>query len=408
MPFSLFLALRYLRPKRSLVSVVTLLSVLGVTLGVMVLVIVLSVMSGFDQMWSEKILGFNAHVTITKWGEIEDSEQLCEELSAVESVTGAAPFIQGLVFVNVGERIFTPLLRGIDPELEKTISQVPKHMVEGTFDVEEDQVILGADLARRLNVYIGDSLLVYSSDTFTTPDRIRLPEELEVVGIFEIGMYDFDMGYIMTTLSTARDLQGMESGVNGVQVMSNRPDPEDAELVAGMIRAKLGRDYNVKTWMEMNRQMFAALRVEKNMMSFLLFFIVLVAAFGITNTLITVTVQKTHEIGLLKSLGFPPLSIMNVFLWQGWVAGILGNFFGVGLGVLVLHYRNAIMSWTSKSFGWELLPKELYHLSEIPAQTRWDDVCLIVLMVMVFCTVAGAVPAFRAARLDAARALRYE
>ncbi len=406
LPFPLFLALKYLKPKRTFVSVITVISVLGVMLGVAVLVIVLSVMSGFDHMWRDRILSFNAHITVSGVGGLEEPSEWIDRIEAVEGVSGAAPFVEGLAFIQQNERIFTPIIRGIEPEYERRVSRVPDHMVVGDFDVAFDDIILGHDLAMQIGARVGDELLVYSPQHFASPNEIRLPEALIVAGIYELGMWDFDMGYALTSLGMARELQGMESGVHGIQVMT--VDPYRAHLVAQRLQAELGPDYTVRTWMELNRQLFAALRVEKNMMFFLLIFITIVAAFGITNTLITLTVQKTREIGLLKSLGFSAGQIMRVFFWQGWIQGVLGTVLGIGSGLWILRHRNNLMFWLSEQFGWELFPKELYHLSEIPASTSGSDLIFIAIAVMVICTLAGIVPAYRAARLDPAQALRNE
>lgn len=406
LPFSLYIALKYLRPKRSFLSVVTVLSVLGVLLGVAVLIVVLSVMNGFDEMWRDKILGFNAHLTIMDYPTLEADKEWIRGLDRIEGVLGAAPFIQGLAFLNHNDAVFSPFLRGIDPDLEKKISQVPLHMLEGAFSVEDEGLLLGADLAARMGVRVGDVVLVSSPQSFAKADALRLPEEMTVRGIFRLDMFDFDVGYALCSLSSARSLFGVPSGVHGVQVMTD--DPERAPFTKQRLAEALGPRYDIRTWMEMNRPLFAQLRVEKNVMFFLLIIITVVAAFGITNTLITVAVQKTREIGLLKALGFSSGSVMRVFFWQSWIAGLLGTVSGIGTGLLILKYRNEMMDFMNRRLGMELLPKEFYRLSEIPSSTSAGDIAVVALTVMLICTLAGIIPAYRAARLDPARALRYE
>lgn len=407
LPFSLFLALKYLRPKRTFLSVVTVLSVLGVLLGVAVLIIVLSVMTGFDEMWRNKILDFNAHLTVSVRGDLDgDEENLCTAIEAVPGVKGAAPFLQSLVFIQKPNgQVETPLIRGVDPEREARVSRIPQSIVEGGFSVANGDVVIGRDLAHRLNVGVGDSLTVYSPATFLTEDEIRLPTEMRVAGIFEIGMWEFDMGYVVASLWEARDFCG-GTGMEAIQVMTE--DPYAADAVAAELRSRLGPGVRVSTWMEQNRQLFAALRVEKNMMFFLLIFITIVAAFGITNTLITVTVQKTREIGLLRSLGFSSGAIMRVFFWQGWIEGVLGTTLGIATGLVVLKYRNDLLHLLNDRFGMQLLPEELYHLAELPSHTVPGDVALVAVSVLVICTLAAVIPAWQAAKLDPVRALRYE
>jgi len=407
LPVSLFLALRYLRPRRTFISAVTVISVLGVTLGVAVLVVVLSVMSGFDDMWREKILGFNAHVMVTgSRGVIYDIDRLIAEVERVEGVKAAAPFVQGLVFLQHNDSVYTPMLRGVDPCRESRVSQIPRSIIAGHFDVTGTALVVGADLARELRLRVGSRVLVYSPAGFISEEEIRLPEEMIVRGIFEVGMWDFDMGYVLSSLEAARDLYGLEEGVHGLQVMT--ADPFQAAEVAQNIAQTIGPGYRVMTWMQLNRQLFAALRVEKNMMFFLLIFITVVAAFGITNTLITLAVQKTREIGLMKALGFPSGTIMRIFLWQGWISGVIGTGLGLALGLMALDYRNEILRFLSARLGLDLFPKELYRLSEIPARTSLEDLVTVIVAVLVICTLAGVIPAYRAARQDPARALRYE
>lgn len=405
-PFALFLALKYLRPKRTFVSVVTLISIIGVMLGVAVLIIVLSVMSGFDDMWRDKILGFNAHITVEGYSSIENPRELIELIERDPDVVAASPYCLGLAFIQHNQAVHSPFLKGIDPEMEQATTRIADHMVAGEFSVIDQEILLGRDLARRMGVGVGDDVLVYSPQQFAEANEFHLPEELRVAGIFDVGMWDFDMGYLLCSMEVARDLVGIDSGVQGIQVMTVAP--YKAAEVGQRIAQELGSGFLVRTWMERNQQLFAALRVEKNMMFFLLMFITLVAAFSIMNTLITVTVQKTSEIGLLKALGFSSRSVMWVFFWQGWISGLIGLLAGTGLGLYVVAERNNLMRFLSDNFNLELFPKGLYRLSEIPASTNPSDLAVIAVTVMLICTLAGIVPAWRAARLNPAEALRYE
>ncbi|MEI6515026.1 MAG: ABC transporter permease [bacterium] len=406
MPFSLFLALKYLKPKRTYFSVVTIISVLGVLLGVAVLIIVLSVMTGFDDMWREKILGFNAHLTVTTSGSVTGEEDVMAQLGRIPGMAGVAPSTEGQVVIQHENRMFTPMLRGVDPVREGAVSQIPASVTQGKFSVQANEVVIGVDLARRMGVGVGDKLLINSPRSFVSRDEITLPEECRVSGIFEVGMWEYDSGFVFCSMEKSREVFGVESGVGSIRLMAR--DPYRAQEVARQVRERLGPDFVVTTWMEQNRQLFSALRVEKNMMFFLLIFITIVAAFGITNTLITVTVQKTHEIGLLKAIGFPAGSIMRIFFWQGWIEGMIGTLSGVGTALLVLHYRNDLLRWMSDTFSLELFPKELYRLSEIPSRTAPMDVLVVAGSVVVICTLAGLIPAWRAARLDPVLALRHE
>ncbi|HKL22225.1 MAG TPA: ABC transporter permease [Tichowtungia sp.] len=406
--FSIFMALKYLKPKRSFLSVVTLLSLTGVMLGVAVLIVVLSVMTGFDETWREKILSFNAHVKVTEYGGvIHQPQKLMEMVKDQDGITGAAPNLEGLVFIQTeNDKVHTPMLRGIDPKLERTVSKVPDSVVKGEFSVGYGEIVIGRDLALRLGLDVGDTLLVYSPQNFVSQEELRLPEELTVSGIFDVGMWEFDANVVLTSLATARSIYDVEQGVHNIQIMTEKP--MQAPRIAHELQEKLGPYFDARSWIDLNRQMFTALQTEKNMMFFLLIFITIVAAFGITNTLITLTVQKTHEIGLLKALGFANRRIVGIFLWIGAVQGVIGTGLGLGLGLLALKYRNELLNFISAQFRVDLLPKELYQLSQIPAHTTASDVTIVCTTVLIICTLAGLVPAWRAARLEPVEALRNE
>ncbi|MBL7076384.1 MAG: ABC transporter permease [Kiritimatiellae bacterium] len=406
LPFSFFLALKYLRPKRSFTSVVTVISVLGVLLGVAILVIVLSVMTGFDNMWRQKILSFKPHLTVTSmYGPVEEEERLCTEIETIDGITGAAPNIQTRVLLQYEGRLMAPVVLGVPAERVGRISRVADHMFRGTFSLDADSIVLGVDLAGSMGIRVGDTVLLYSPMNVVSMDEMYLPEELIVAGIFDMGMRDFDSGFVFTSLGVARDLVGMDSGAHGVYVMT-----EDAfrfDEYATLLRDKLGPAYDVRTWQQVDSLLFDALRHEKAMMFILLVFITIVAIFCVTNTLIVITVQKTGEIGLLKALGFSSFKIMSAFVWLGWIQCLVGIVSGIGTGLLVLNNLGNIVAALT-SIDVEVFPKAIYGLSEIPWSTSPREIINIAAFVMVFCTLSSILPAYRAARLDPVQALRQE
>jgi lipoprotein-releasing system permease protein len=415
LPFPLFLALKYLKPQRSFVSVVTLISVAGVMLGVAILVIVLSVMTGFDDMWREKILSFKPHLTVTRYGNvIPDEEGLCRRLQQYPGVRGVAATVETRVLLQhdstlsreTGEqRIVAPVVIGITPERAASISRVQDHMAFGRFDLEGDSILLGSDLAYALGVRVGDRVLLYSPMNVINRDEMYLPEELSVSGIFDMGMRDFDGDYVFTSIEVARELVGLKHGARSAYLMLN--DPFRFEDLAARIQRDLGDEYDVRTWKEIDTVLFSALSNEKTMMFVLLVFITVVAIFCVTNTLIVITVHKTGEIGLLKALGFSSRGIMAAFVWHGWIQCLAGIAAGIGGGLLVLHNLKGIVAALA-SLRIDVFPKEIYGLSEIPWRTSTVEILQIAGFVMMFCTVASLLPAWRAARLDPVRALRQE
>lgn len=406
MPFSLFLALKYLKPKRSFTVVVTMISVLGVLLGVSILVIVLSVMTGFDEMWREKILSFKPHLMVTSpTGVIEDPEAVCQVLEAIPGVLGVSPSIETRVLLQYDRRMTAPLLIGIDPDRAGSVSQVGSNMVAGAYDVSGDALVMGVDQIMELGTMLGDTVLVYSPLNVISMDEIHLPEELELRGVFNMGMRDFDSGIVLTSLGVARDLVGLERGAYSIHVMTDNPF-RFAEYTAA-VKEALGPFYRVRSWQEIDQVIFAALSHEKNMMFILLVFITIVAIFCVTNTLIVITVQKTHEIGLLKALGFSFGQILGAFVWHGWIQCLIGTVLGIGTGLLVLNNLKGIVRVLT-SFNVHVFPKAIYGLAEIPWKITATEIFQISAVVMLFCTLASLLPAWRAARMDPVEALRHE
>lgn len=404
LPPALFLALRALRPRRTFVSVITVISVVGVMLGVMVMIIVISVMSGFHRELRNKVLGLNSHLTITAGGPIRKWEEIARLVGLRPHVRGVAPFIQGPVLARCNGRISTPVMRGIDPVRENQVSRVAQYIVAGALDLDGEKIVVGIELARRHGIEVGDKMTIYSPKNLENRKVAHLPAEPTVTGIFESGMFEYDSHLILCSLESGQDYYTLGQGVHGLAVMTD--DLESVVRVQQDLNRILKPPLGAQTWMEANRQLFSTVAVEKNVEFFLLFFIVIVAAFGIMSTLITVTVQKRREIGILKSIGATPVNILNVFLIQGVIVGIIGTGLGVGLGLTLIYYRNEFLEFMRLKTGYELFPREFYNFDQLPAQTSLSDLLIVSGSAFLICSLAGLFPAWRAARLQPAQALR--
>ncbi len=423
--FSLFLALRYLKPKRTFVSVITLISIVGVTLGIMVLILVMSVMTGFERELQRKVLGFEPHVVVMG-GVLRDWREMVKTIEGLPDVDGVAPFVQGPVIVEFQNQRKTPIMRGIDPDKERKLTEVADHMLAGEFDLNGDNCVVGADFARDYGLMVGDVLTIYSPENVEAVlakldsleasgssdrenleeiKRIVTPTELTVTGIFQSGRYAYDSQYMLVPLYVGQEIYGLGDDVHGLGVEAT--DPFLAETVKREIMSAVGPVVTTLTWIDLNRQLFEAVATERTVMFFLLMFIVLVAAFGIMNTLITVTVQKTREIGIIKALGAPTRQIMGVFLAQGMVVGFFGAITGLASGILVIQFRNDLLRFLG-TMGINVFPPSIYEFQEIPAEVVTSDVVIICVSAFVVCSLAALVPAYAAARLDPVKALRYE
>jgi lipoprotein-releasing system permease protein len=428
LPFSFFLALRYLKPKRTFLSIITLISVLGVMLGVTVLILVISVMTGFDRELRRKVIDFDAHILVTTEDILRDWRSLKSKIDNVPGVIATAPFVQGPVIVEFHYRRLAPMIRGVDPSQEENVVPLRKFIKFGKLDLEGDSAVLGSELARKLQITVGEKLTIYSpgnlgqildgikklenakgADEKAAIDELRdviLPKELTVTGIFETGHYVHDSEFVLVPLYVGQELYGLGDSLHGITVKTE--DPYDAERVKQSIQQFLEPPEFAQTWIDMNRQYFEAVRLERTVMFFLLFFIVVVAAFGIMSTLITVTVQKRREIGIVKALGANISQIIWVFLGQGTIVGLFGTLTGLGLGMTLIRYRNEFSHWLASTLHIEIFPREVYQFSEIPAQVVPHDVAVICISAFLICSFAALIPAYFAARLDPVKALRYE
>ncbi len=423
LPFELLLALRYLRPRRSFVSIITVISIIGVALGVAVLIIVISVMSGFGHDLREKILGFYPPIEITEYGTpMGNYEALMRQVSSNQNVTGIAPFVVGPVLVetqptNGGALFSTPIIKGADVNTESSVTSWPQTILPGgSYDLSGQTIIVGSDYADENNLTVGDHISIFSpSELKKMADEIQhgrtnqeaiLPDDYTVSGIFDTGYYDYDDHFIITSLENAQDLYNLDDNVHGLSVKLR--DPSLASEVKSQLEATLGPNYQIITWEEKNRAFLGAITVEKSMMYYIMFFIVIVASFGITCTLITFVVMKTREVGLMKAVGASNYQVMLVFVLQSVVISIFGVASGLALGLLALYFRNDFLHFMNRVTGWELFPASIYGFNELPAIISPRDLIIICGGSFIICLLAAILPARHASTMNTVEALRYE
>ncbi|MGZ5536976.1 MAG: ABC transporter permease [Chthoniobacterales bacterium] len=428
LPFSLFLALRYLKPKRTFVSIITLISIVGVMLGVTVLILVISVMTGFDRELRQKVIDFDAHILVTSPDVVANWRELTAQIRNTPGVVATAPYVQGPVIAEFQGQRLAPLIRGVDPDEEEKVVPIRKFIKRGEFNLEGDTAVIGVELARKLQIDVGDKLTIYSpgnldqimseikklegkngAEQKAVIDELReviLPKDLTITGIFETGHYLHDSEFVLVPVHIGQELYNLGDALHGLTVRT--VDPYAAEGVKNAIQQFLTPPEYARTWIDMNNQFFEAVRLERTVMYFICFFIVVVAAFGITSTLITVTVQKTREIGILKAIGANISQIIWVFLAQGMVVGFFGTIAGLWLGMTLIRYRNEFSHWLTNTFGIEVFPRQVYQFSQIPAEVIPSDVTKICIIAFVICSLAALLPAYNAARKDPVEALRFE
>ena len=408
MSFPLFLALKYLKPKRSVASVITCVSILGVMLGVAVVIVVRSVMTGFGDIWEEKILDFKPHVTLLprEGNVIAGENAIAERIRALPGVTCVTPEIDTRVLLSHRGRVLAPVLLGVDGDDFIRAYRVGAPRA-GTFDLDGDSIVLGSTAARSLGVWVGDEVTVYSPKTLVAKDEVFLPVKWRVAGIFSCGQHEYDSGYAVASLSNVRDLMGMEKGVFAVHVKTDCPTDNEkfSKIVEGCVASdSRGMALRAVTWREADREIFNALAVEKNMTALLLSLISLVAVFCVMNTLLVLTVQKTSEIGLLKAIGFRRFEIMKVFMVHGMIQCGIGIILGLLASWAVLANLQNIVEWLAR-MGVEVFPASVYGLAAIPHRLIVSDVFWVVALVFVFGFLASFIPALCASFKDPVKAL---
>jgi len=396
MKTELFISWRYLTStrKEKFISLIGIISILGIAIGVMALIIVIAVMSGFDKDLHDKIVGNYAHINLTSFKAISDTEYagIARRVAANPHVTGISPYIQGQVLIREDNRYFAVGLRGIDPATESKVTKVKEYIRQGSIEgLQENGIIIGKELAGYLGLEMNAHLTLYSP--------LGKLYTLKVVGIFNSGMYDYDLNLVFTNLKSAQDIFGLPNQVTAAAIKLDNPDL--AAQVRQDLASRLGFSYNLKTWMEANQNFFAALKLEKLTMFIILTLIILVASFNIISTLIVMVVEKTKDIGILKALGMSALSIRKIFTYQGLIIGTLGTSLGALAGIT--------LCFLLKKYQFIKLPQDIYYIDRLPVSIQlWPDMVFIILSALAIILAATIYPAARASGLKPVEALRYE
>ena len=410
-PLELFIGLRYTRAKRRnhFISFISLVSILGIAVGVTALITVISVMNGFDKELKDRILGMVAHATVE--GVDESVREWPLALKRAETnphVLGAAPYVEREAMLQ-GERVSGAIVRGVLPEYEPKVSEIDRKMVEGSLDDLKPgsfNIILGRELAMKLGVGVGDFATVITPEVSTSPVGVQPRfKRFKVSGIFEVGMQEYDGALAVVQMQDAETLYRLD-GPTGIRLRLD--DMFLAYSVARDLSGELGQAYRVSDWMQGHSNFFKAIAMEKKVMFLILSLIVAVAAFNLVSTLVILVTDKQADIAILRTLGQTPRSIMGVFMVQGVLVGTLGIFLGVGFGVLLSLNLSSLVHWIENAFNVTFLSADVYYISELPSDLQWSDVGWITLTAFLFCIFATLYPAWRAARIQPAAALRYE
>lgn len=412
-PWEFFVGFRYLRAKREnhFVSFITLASMLGIAIGVAALIVVLSVMNGFENELRARFLSMTSHATITgPNGVVADWRQVASRASQYPGIEAAAPLVELQGMLANGAKLSGAIVRGIDPDREPLVSEVARSMSIGyiaDLTPETEGIILGRILAEILRVNLGDklTLLVPQSGT-SSANLVPLLRRFTVVGIFEVGLQEHDGTLALIHIDQARSIKKLGTAVDGVRLKLT--DIFLAPTVAAAFAESLQGGYTSRDWTQENATYFRAIKIEKTMMSLILLLIVAVAVFNVVATLVMLVTDKQTEIAILRTIGVTPASVVQIFMIQGVVVGWLGTALGVILGVLLALNVETVAPFLESLFGFEFMPADVYYISRLPSETHWQDVVAIATVAFVLSVIATIYPSRRAAATDPATALRYE
>lgn len=413
LPYELLIGLRYTRAKRrnQFVSFISMISMLGIALGVAALIVVLSVMNGFQTELRGRILAVVSHVQITgASGEMAEWQHVAEQAAKHPGVLAAAPFVQAQGMLSFGQSVRGAMVRGILPDLEDKVVDFRTHMKDGQLDSlapDSFNIVLGSELARALSVVVGDKVTVIAPQGVVTPAGVMPRLKTFVVsGLFEVGMFEYDSGLALIRMEDAQKLYRMEDRVSGVRLKLD--DLFKAPLITRQLSTSLDTPAYISDWTRSHANFFRAVQIEKNMMFIILSLIVAVAAFNIVSTLVMAVTDKQADIAILRTLGASPGSIMAVFMVQGALIGFIGLGLGVAGGVALALNVDVVVPFIERMLGTQFMSKEVYYISNLPSELQWKDVTTITAVSFVLSLVATLYPSWRASRVNPAEALRYE